>query len=62
MTSCAASEVQGSYEKAHQIFSDLQAHGTLPPADVAEQSKEFARRMSDCQDAIKQLTAANSSR
>jgi hypothetical protein len=55
-------EARSSYEKAHQIFSDLQAHGTLPPADAAEQPKEFARRMSDCQEAIKQLTAANSSR
>jgi eukaryotic-like serine/threonine-protein kinase len=58
----AWSEATSSYEKAHQIFSDLQAHGTLPPADAAEQPKEFAKRMSDCQEAIKQLTAANSSR
>jgi tetratricopeptide (TPR) repeat protein len=56
------SEAQNSYEKAHQIFSDLQAQGTLPPANAAEQSTEFAKRMSDCQDAIKQLTVANSSR
>ena len=57
----AWSEARSSYEKAHQIFSDLQAHGTLPPADAAEQPKEFTKRMSDCQEAIKQLTAANSS-
>jgi serine/threonine protein kinase len=58
----AWSEARSSYEKAHQIFSDLQAHGTLPPADAAEQPKEFAKRMSDCQEAIKQLTATNNSR
>ncbi|MEY2579918.1 MAG: eukaryotic-like serine/threonine-protein kinase [Verrucomicrobiota bacterium] len=57
----AWSEARSSYEKAHEIFADLQAHGTLPPADAAEQPKEFARRMSDCQEAIKQLAAANSS-
>jgi tetratricopeptide (TPR) repeat protein len=57
----AWSEARSSYEKAHEIFSDLQAHGTLPPADAAEQPKEFARRMSDCQEAIKRLAAANSS-
>jgi serine/threonine protein kinase len=56
------SEARSSYEKAHQIFSDLQAQGTLPPADAADQPKEFARRMSDCEEAIKQLTAPSSSR
>jgi tetratricopeptide (TPR) repeat protein len=58
----AWSDAQRSYEKAHQIFSDLQARGTLLPADAAEQPKEFAKRMLDCREAIKQLTAANSSR
>ncbi len=56
------SEARRSYEKAQQFFSDLQARGTLPPADAAEQPKEFARRMSECQEAIKQLTVATSSR
>ena len=51
----AWSEAQRSYEKAHQMFSDLEDHGTLPPADGAEQPKEFARRMSESQEAIKQL-------
>jgi serine/threonine protein kinase len=55
------SEARTSYEKAHQIFSDLQARGTLPPADAAEQPKEFARRMSDCEEAMKQLAATNNS-
>jgi len=57
----AWSEARSSYEKANQIFSDLQTHGTLPPADAAEQPKEFARRMSNCQEAINQLTVASSS-
>lgn len=54
------SEARSSYEKAHQIFSDLQAQGTLPPADAAAQPKEFAQRISDCQEAIKQLNASSS--
>jgi eukaryotic-like serine/threonine-protein kinase len=52
-------EARSSYEKAHEIFSDLQAHGILPPADAADQPKEFAQRISACQEAIKQLSAAN---
>ncbi|MDP9003943.1 MAG: hypothetical protein M3N12_04040, partial [Verrucomicrobiota bacterium] len=54
-------EARSSYEKAQQMFSDLQAQGTLSPADAAEQPKEFARRMSECEEAIKQLTAATGS-
>ncbi len=58
----AWSEAQSSYEKAHEIFSDLAARGTLAPADAAEQPKEFARRMSACQEAIKKLNVGNNLR
>ena len=58
----AWSEARNSYEKAHEIFSDLQKHGTLPSADAAEQPKEFARRMSNCEEALKQLAAAHNTR
>ena len=56
------SEARNSYEKAHEIFSDLQKRGTLPSADAAEQPKEFARRMSNCEEALKQLATAHNTR
>jgi serine/threonine protein kinase len=58
----AWSEARNSYEKAHAMFSDLQKRGTLPSADAAEQPKEFARRMSNCQEALKQLGAVQNAR
>lgn len=58
----AWSEARSSYEKAHGIFSDLQKRGTLPSADAAEQPKEFARRMSNCEEALKKLDGVQNAR
>ena len=58
----AWSEARDSYEKAHEMFSDLQKRGTLPSADATEQPKEFARRMSNCEEALKQLAAVQNAR
>ncbi|HEY2799770.1 MAG TPA: protein kinase [Chthoniobacterales bacterium] len=49
------SEAQKTYQEANQIFADLQARGALPPADAADRPAKFAKRMSDCRDAIEAL-------
>jgi tetratricopeptide (TPR) repeat protein len=54
-------DARESYEKARKIFTSLQDHGTLPPAD-ADQPQKFARLSVECQRAIEQLTSASSSR
>jgi serine/threonine protein kinase len=57
----AWSGARETYKKAGEIFSNLRDHGTLSPADT-DQPQKFAKRTSDCQQAIKQLTPANNSR
>ena len=56
----AWSGARETYKKAGEIFSNLRDHGTLPPVD-ADQPQKFAKRTSDCQRAIKQLTPVNNS-
>jgi tetratricopeptide (TPR) repeat protein len=57
----AWSDARDSYKKAEAIFTTLRDHGTLPPAD-AGQPQKLAALVIRCEQAVQQLTAANTSR
>ncbi len=54
----AWSDARESYAKAEAIFTTLRDHGALPPAD-ADQPQKLAALVIRCEQAVQQLTAAN---